>query len=323
MCWAAVAADVGKRGHVGCPTKRLEVDEQEAIEPRNSIGHLIRTAQQAHSRYWQNEFQGDLTGPQYAVLAAVSRWPGIDQGRAGELASLDKSSTADIVRRLADSRGWLTRTDDPEDSRRRVLKLSVPAALALRYITPKAQAVQQQLLSALEPSQAGEFIRLLGRVAYRSGSDLPPEPAEAEVEVLNISTVPGHLLRRSLQVHTALWTTHVGGELTGPQYAVLATLALHGPMGQKRLGRLASLDKSVAGDVALRLDRKELIAKERDPGDGRQSVLRLTELGRETLSTVRRPVAIIQEELLAPLTVDEGRRLVLMLAAVAELGAPQ
>jgi MarR family transcriptional regulator, lower aerobic nicotinate degradation pathway regulator len=287
----------------------------EAIEPRASIGFLIRCAQQAHTQYWSSEFGGELTGPQYAVLAAVGRWPGIDQTRAGELASLDKSSAADVVTRLADV-GWLVRDYDVADQRKRVLRLSVPARAALKGITPRVQDVQQRLVSRFSAQDAAEFIRLLARVAYRSPSDLPPEPAEADAEVIGISTSPGHLLRRALQVHTALWGALVGEELTGPQYGVVATLMRHGEMDQKRLGTLASLDKSVVGDVVLRLSRKELLVKERDPADGRRRILRLTEAGRDVLHRVTPGVARVQEALLAPLSEEEAHSLVQELGSI-------
>lgn len=294
----------------------------EAIEPRISIGHLIRRAQQVHTRCWADEFHGEITGPQYAVLAAVAHWPGIDQTRAGELASLDKSSGADVVNRLAEV-GWLTRASGTADRRRRVLDLSAPARMALKDITPRAERVQRQLVSHLTPEGTAEFVRLLARLAYRSPSDLGPEPPVADAQVIGLSTTPGHLLRRSLQVHTALWAQWVGEELTGPQYGVVATLARHGEMDQKRLGDLASLDKSVVGDVVLRLGRRGIVAKRRDPMDGRRRVLGVTEEGYAVLRRVNPGVARVQEALLEPLSEHEAQDLVQMLAKVGETtGSP-
>lgn len=288
-----------------------------AIEPRTSIGFLLRCAQQVHTRCWTNEFDGDLTGPQYAVLAAVGRWPGIDQTRAGELASLDKSNAADVVNRLAEM-GWLVRDQDTADQRKRALRLSAPARAALSGITPRVQDVQQQLTSHFTPEDAAKFIRLLARVAYRSPSELPPETAEADAEVIGISTTPGHLLRRALQVHTALWATYVGESLTGPQYGVVATLTRHGEMDQKRLGELASLDKSVVGDVVLRLSRRGLVVKQRDTADGRRRLLRMTEAGHSMLRRVTPGVAQVQESLLDLLSREESYELIRMLAQVCE-----
>ncbi|MEC3853904.1 MarR family winged helix-turn-helix transcriptional regulator [Paenarthrobacter ureafaciens] len=306
--------DADMRSH---PLVKAEAVSAAVIEPRGSIGFLIRCAQQIHTRYWTWEFDGILTGPQYAVLAAVGRWPGIDQRRAGELASLDKSSAADVVGRLADF-GWLARDSDAVDQRKRVLRLTPPARAALRGITPRVQHVQQRLTSNLSEGNAAEFISLLARVAYRSPSDLDVEPAEVDADVIGISTAPGHLLRRAQQVHTALWGTLVGEELTGPQYAVVATLVRHGEMNQKQLGESASLDKSVVADVVQRLHHKGLLVKDRDPADARRRLLRMTVAGNELLDKVTPGVAQVQEALLDPLSPDEAEKLLYMLRKVCQ-----
>lgn len=296
---------------------KADPDYSGGIEPRNSIGHLIRRAQQLHTRFWTEEFKGDLTGPQYAVLAAVARWPGIDQTRAGELASLDKSSGADVINRLADV-GWLVRLEGVTDRRTRVLRLSAPARSALNDITPRVRGVQRQLLSRFTGEDAAVFVRLLARVAYRSESAVAVEPEEADAEVIHISTAPGHLLRRSLQVHTSLWAGLVGEELTSSQYGVLATLIRYGEMDQKRLGELASLDKSVVGDVVARLGRKGWLVRDRDPADGRRRILRANESGRVVVRGASPGVARVQDALLAPLSEGEAVRLVEMLAQIPE-----
>lgn len=287
------------------------------IEPRTSIGHLIRRAQQSATRFWTEEFNGDLTGPQYSVLAAVARWPGIDQTRAGELASLDKSSGADVISRLGDM-GWLLRIGGVADRRTRVLRLSAPARSALKDITPRVRAIHSLLLSSFSPEDAEVFVRLLSRVAYRTDSDVAVEPVEAEADVIHISTAPGHLLRRALQVHTALWNKLVKEDLTGSQYAVLATLIRHGEMDQKRLGELASLDKSVVGDVVIRLSRKGWLVRERDPEDGRRRLLTVNDAGRDVIRAASPGVAEVQDALLAPLSPEEADRLVELLAKVTD-----
>ena len=68
-----------------------------------SPGYLIRRAQQVHATIWSTVFGGDLTGPQYAVLLAVANGESMDQALIGARASLDSSTVADIVARLADT----------------------------------------------------------------------------------------------------------------------------------------------------------------------------------------------------------------------------
>jgi DNA-binding MarR family transcriptional regulator len=136
-------------------------------------GHLIRRAQQVHTSYWAEIMDGELTGPQYAVLHVVGRWPGINQRRLGELAALDKSTTADIVNRLA-VRGWIKRDKDPDDGRGQILALTDSAVTRLESIHPKVELVQQQLLEPLSPAERPGFLDDLAHVAF---AGKPPEAA--------------------------------------------------------------------------------------------------------------------------------------------------
>ena len=80
-------------------------------------GHLLRRAQQIHTAVWAREVGDIVTGPQYATLVAVAGWPNLDQKRAGELASLDKSTVGGVVKRL-ECKGWISRATSPVDARR-------------------------------------------------------------------------------------------------------------------------------------------------------------------------------------------------------------
>src|SRR5262249_54802966 len=83
---------------------------------RATPGYLIRRAQQVHTAMWGATVI-DVTGPQYAVLAAVAQLGTADQAQIGEAASLDSSSAAEVVARLS-ARGWLAKEAEPEDRRR-------------------------------------------------------------------------------------------------------------------------------------------------------------------------------------------------------------
>jgi Transcriptional regulators len=266
-----------------------------------AAGHLIRRAQQRHTTLWTRQFADDLdvTGPQYALISAIAVGEGIDQRTAGERASLDKSSTADVVARL-EGRGWLLLARDPDDGRRKVLRLTPLARAALTEVTRRAQLVQEQLLEAVPARQRKSFVDALRLVAY--AGDVPP-PESPQRAVLPLRDAPGHLIRRAQQVHTVAWGIEVGRTLTAPQYAVLSALWAH-PEGidQSTAGELASLDKSSMADVAQRLVRRGWVARERDGADARRRVLRLTDAVRDELLHLTPAVLRVQERLLAPLS---------------------
>lgn len=113
-----------------------------------------------------------------------------------------------------------------------------------------------------------------------------------------IRRAPGFLARRLHQAYTAAWGRHVDAVLTGPQYAVLATIAEHPAADQGSLAASVALDRSTMADVCRRLEDRGLIRRDTAPGDGRRKLLRLTEDGTEMLERIEVRVADLNLELL-------------------------
>jgi DNA-binding MarR family transcriptional regulator len=286
-----------------------------ALPLDTTLGHLLRRAQQVHTSLWGREFNGDLTGPQYALLSALTEQAAVDQLSAGRLASLDKSTAADVVARLHRN-GWLARDRDPSDGRRNLLSLTAPARAALQQMTPRAADIQRQLLEPLTTGDREWFTQTLARVAYGGRpTAVAPEPAPSRA--LPLSTTPGHLIRRSEQLHGVHWARRVGSTLTPSQYGMLSALAWNAPIDQGRAGDLASLDKSSTADIIARLTRRHLVAGTPDEGDRRRKLLVLTPLARKILDEVTPAVALVQRDLTAPLQEQEARRLAELLRVIA------
>jgi len=275
-----------------------------------TCGHLLRLALQAHNAHWAAEVGGEPTSPQYALLIAIEAQPGIDQRRAGELASLDTSSTMDVVARL-ERRGHLARGRDPRDGRRHSLTLTDAARTLLVELHPRVQQVQELLLSRVPPASVDGLLRDLAALARLDSvidsdiaADAPPR-------------LPGHLVRRAQQVHTALFAEVFGAELTGPQFAVLRTLDTGSGLSQSDVGAQAGLDKSTAADLVDRLARRGWIARHPDAVDRRRRIVALTGQGRAALGEAAPRVGGIQLDLLEPVDVDRRSALLTHLALVA------
>lgn len=131
------------------------------------VGHLLRRAQQIHAAHWGEHVPGGITSPQYAVLHVLARHPCVDQTRLGELASLDRSTTADIARRLL-TRGLVERHRDPHDTRRYLLELTGSGRAVLDAATPPALEVDRRMVEGLTDRQAKELVHLL-RLVLASG----------------------------------------------------------------------------------------------------------------------------------------------------------
>jgi DNA-binding MarR family transcriptional regulator len=126
-------------------------------------GHLIRLAYQVHSSLWADLVAADQTSVQYNVLLALHHNPDIDQRTLGQLASLDKSTGAELLGRL-EGRGLITRSQDPADARRKVLGLSAEGRRQLFALAADVMEVQHALLRPLSPSQRETFVSLMYRL---------------------------------------------------------------------------------------------------------------------------------------------------------------
>lgn len=130
--------------------------------------------------------------------------------------------------------------------------------------------------------------------------------------------IPGLLVRRSQQAHTALWSMCVSGDVTVRQFAILRVLAEEGETDQTSLGRLAAIDRSNLAEVLSRLSRRHLVRQASDPSDGRRNIWSLTPSGQRLFETIRPAAATTTELLLAPLAQGERREFLRLLELVVD-----
>lgn len=101
-------------------------------------------------------------------------------------------------------------------------------------------------------------------------------------------------------------------------YALLTTLDEIGAGSQATLSDCSAVDR---GDMVSTIDElveKGLVARTPDSTDKRRNVVTITPAGRRLLRKLDRLVADIQNQLLAALSVDERRQLVLLLGRVVD-----
>jgi MarR family transcriptional regulator, lower aerobic nicotinate degradation pathway regulator len=287
------------------------------VDLGSAPGHLLRRAQRVHTETWLKLVSVPVTGPQYAVLVAVAGWPDVDQRLVGELAAHDKATVAEIVARL-DRDGWLDRVRDERDGRRRILTLTEFASKAMPQLTAEAAAVQVSLLDPLREEDRPEFITLLARIAIRGPAKIA---GQSPGDTLLMARTPGYLLRRAQQVHGGLWSRHVSA-LTGPQYAMLSSVAAAGALDQAGLGQAASLDSSTVTEMVRRLEGRGWLLRSTDGADRRRRQVQLSSSGRTVLAEVRDGVFDVQARVLEPLSQPEAARFLVMLQAVARWERP-
>ena len=110
--------------------------------------------------------QGGPSAREYAVLEAVANADGLNQTAIMAATGLDRSSTADMVRRLV-ARGLLRRRRTRRDIRQYAVRLTPGGQESFRAGQAAAQTVEQQLLARLPAAQRGSFLACLRALANR------------------------------------------------------------------------------------------------------------------------------------------------------------
>ena len=128
----------------------------------------------------------------------------------------------------------------------------------------------------------------------------------------------GHLLRRAHQRATQIFLeAFEEAGLTPTQWAALAMLAEEGSASQNALGRMTAMDPATIQGVIRRLEERGLITREPDPDDKRRTKLRLSEEGRRIAEDSTPLGASVTAKTLAPLTAEERRAFLRMLAKIS------
>ena len=126
--------------------------------------HLLHRAGQCAGDLFAREVHAEgLTPRQYAVLLAVSLEEGLSQTDLVERTGIDRSTLADIVRRLL-KKGLIKRSRSKSDARVYSVRLSDKGRLALTAAQPAADHAEERLLASLEPERRHEFLDSLDRI---------------------------------------------------------------------------------------------------------------------------------------------------------------
>ena len=127
----------------------------------------------------------------------------------------------------------------------------------------------------------------------------------------------GFLLRKANQRHLSIFAARIDG-LTPPQFAALAKLYELGEASQNRLGQLTAMDAATIKGVIDRLKARGLIALTRHASDRRRLVVRLTEMGEETVAALLPQAHAVTDKTLSPLTPREATTFLRLLAKLAD-----
>lgn len=123
-------------------------------------GYVARRLHQAYVAAWVRLVDPVLTGPQFAVLTAVSAYPGVEQGSLASSVALDRSTMASIARRL-EERGLIVRERPAADGRKRLLHLTKEGVTTLRLADRRARALDRLLMQGYGAEELDALLRRL------------------------------------------------------------------------------------------------------------------------------------------------------------------
>jgi DNA-binding MarR family transcriptional regulator len=148
---------------------RHKAREMAVVRLERSPIHLLHRAGQCASDVFQGEMgEGDLTPRQYAVLVAVSQNEGLSQTHLVEKTGVDRSTLADIVRRML-KKGLLQRRRTRDDARAYAVKLTEEGWRILKTVDPLAKRVDDKIMAALPGQQRERFLQDLALIVEALG----------------------------------------------------------------------------------------------------------------------------------------------------------
>jgi DNA-binding MarR family transcriptional regulator len=143
----------------------------------------------------------------------------------------------------------------------------------------------------------------------RSEETLPARVASRPTWVLSRAQAYGHKL---------LAEAFAAAGVRGYHYRLLAALEEFGPASQATLSRRSMIDRADVVATLNDLAADGLIERAPDPSDGRRNVITLTAAGRKQLRALDQVVTDAQEQLLAPLSEADRKKLLGLLTRLVE-----
>jgi len=140
--------------------------EDEQLELNHSAIHLLHRAGQCAGDLFTEEVMHDgLTPRQYAVLVSVSRQQGLSQTDIVAQTGIDRSTLADIIRRML-KKGLITRRRTRKDARVYSVSMTNEGHKALRAAGPAVLQADMRLLAALAPARREQFLDSLSAIVH-------------------------------------------------------------------------------------------------------------------------------------------------------------
>lgn len=141
-----------------------------SYDHNQSLGYLTGVASRLLSNLLAQHLREagiDLTAEQWGAIIVLHNGEAMTQGQIGERLQLEKSSVSRLINGL-ERRGWIARTQDPNDSRQRIVTLT-PMALET---AERCATIARAILEEAQRDLTGEEMLILRSLLSRTISNL-------------------------------------------------------------------------------------------------------------------------------------------------------
>ena len=141
-------------------------------EKSQSAIHLLhRAGQCADDLFAKHMGATDITPRQFAVLKALSASDEPSQSVLVEKTGIDRSTMADIIRRLV-GKSLVQRRRTRRDARMYAVRLTEKGKTALEHAEPVVRMTDERILGAVPAAQREQFLRALSRIVETIAPDV-------------------------------------------------------------------------------------------------------------------------------------------------------
>src|SRR5699024_7679993 len=127
-------------------------------------GFLVRRLHQVHSTLFLEECDiAGITPAQHGILTVLLNRPWMDQSSISYELGIDRTTTADVLRRLEEKK-LAELQSKPNDKRSRHVYITTYGIELTKRLAPKMNRAQERLLEPLDPEEKERFMELLTKV---------------------------------------------------------------------------------------------------------------------------------------------------------------
>jgi DNA-binding MarR family transcriptional regulator len=148
---------------------------EDSVVPHHVPYPLVRRLEQIFAWAVADVLPGEVTETpaQYAAVAVLADFPGIDQRRLAALMGLDRTNVGQLIDQL-EAKGLVERRINGADRRARELHLTAEGKAVRRRLRPKMVEAQARVLAPLAPAEQDMLIDLLIRVIKANEANARP-----------------------------------------------------------------------------------------------------------------------------------------------------